>query len=209
MIRSFGATDYTAVKRQWDPATRSYRFEISTSNALTRDMRRSERWYVGGWKIHLSIYPADYAKALLALKLFEERVAAMGLVYKYASSKKLYERFVGEVKGKFATVYCKSAADIPKVILLVNQMFTQEGITALNRSRIAQLPGLRHELPLVDGFGFVRYGAFCYTNGILDLTDADRQPMRDSRHRPFPRFTDPTRLEDEIDVFRDLMMPTP
>ncbi|HSO20102.1 MAG TPA: hypothetical protein VLT88_11615, partial [Desulfosarcina sp.] len=128
MIRSFGATDYTAVARRWDPQTRTHRFRIATSDALTTEQRRKERWYVAGWKIHLSIYPADYARALPALRLFEDRMASTGLVFKYASSKKLYERFVGEVKGKFATIYCKTPADIPTVIYLINQLFTQEGI---------------------------------------------------------------------------------
>jgi hypothetical protein len=71
-------------------------------------MRRKEAWYVAGWKVHLSIYPANFAAVLPALRIFETRVAASGLVYKYAASKKLYEGFAGEVKGKFATIYCKA-----------------------------------------------------------------------------------------------------
>ncbi len=208
MIRSFGATDYTAVMRQWDPETRSHHFRTSTSKQLTPQMRKNERWYVAGWKIHLSIYPADYARALPAIRLFEDRMAPTGLVYKYAASKRLYEGFVGEVKGKFLTIYCKAPTDIPATIYLINQLFTQEGITPVSRARIDQLPGLCHELPLVDGFGFVRYGAFCYTKGILDLTDAQREPMRDSRHRPFPRFKDPARLEAEMNAFKDMVVPT-
>jgi len=204
-IRSFGATDYQAVMRYRDPGTQSFRFRTSTSCALTLEMRKKDKWYVGGWKIHLSIYPADYARALLALRLFEDRMAPTGLVYKYAASRRLYESFAGEVKGKFATIYCKAPTDIPTVIYLLNQIFTQEGITPVGRAQINGLDGLKHELRLIGGYGFVRYGAFCYTNGILDLTDANREPMPDNRRRPFPRFTDPTRLEGEMALFADLV----
>ena len=114
--------------------------------------------------------------------------------YKYAASKGLYEAFEGEVKGKFATIYCTTPDEIPPILHLTNQLFTQEGITPVARSRIDELDGLRHELPLIGGYGFVRYGAFCYTNGLLDLTDPSREPIRDNRHLPFPRFRDPARL---------------
>ncbi len=204
-IRSFGATDYTAVMRHWDPDAQSFKLRLSTSGALTPAMRKQDKWYVGGWKIHWSIYPADYAKALLALKLFEDRVASTGLVYKYAASRRIYERLAGEVKGKFATIYCKTPVDVSMVVLLMNQLFVQEGITPLARTQINALKGLKHELKLIGGYAFVRYGAFCYTNAILDLTDASRKPMRDSRRRPFPRFTDPTRLAGEMALFADLI----
>ncbi len=207
MIRSFGATDYRAIMRYWDPQAQSFRFRSSTSNALTPELRKKNKWYVGGWKIHLSIYPTDYPKALPALRLFEDRMAPTGLVYKYAASKHLYESFVGEVKGKFATIYCKTPTDIPTVAYLLNQLFTQEGITPVGETQVNSLDGLKHELPLIGGYGFVRYGAFCYTNGILDLTDADREPLQDSRRLPFPRFKDPTRLTCEMDVFMDLVAP--
>jgi hypothetical protein len=204
-IRTFGATDYEAVMRHWDPDTRSFGFRFSTCNALTPAMRKKNKWYVTGWKIHLSIYPADYAKTLPALRLFEERMSSTGLVYKYAASKRLYESFTGEVKGKFATIYCKGPTNIPTVVNLMNQLFTQEGITPVRRASIDRLDGLKHELPLIGGFCFVRYGAFCYTKGILDLTDPVSSPMPDSRHRPFPKFKDPARLADEIAVFKDLI----
>lgn len=204
-IRAFGATDYQAVMRYRDPNTQSFRFRTSTCRALTPEMRKKDRWYVGGWKMHLSIYPADFAKALIALRLFEDRTAPTGLVYKYACSRRLYEGFAGEVKGKFATIYCKAPTDIPTVVHLLNQLFTQEGITPLGRTQINALDGLKHELPLIGGYGFVRYGAFCYTNGVLDLTDADREPMPDNRRRPFPRFTDPNRLAGEMAEFMDLV----
>ena len=204
-IRSFGATDYQAVMRYRDANMRSFRFRSSPCCALTPAMRKKDKWYVGGWKIHLSIYPADYAKALLALRLFDGRVAPTGLVYKYAGSKRLYESFSGEVKGKFATIYCKAPTDIPTVIYLLNQLFTQEGITPVGRTQINKLDGLKHELRLIGGFGFVRYGAFCYTNRILDLTDPNREPMPDNRRRPFPRFKDPNRLAGEMAVFMDLV----
>ncbi len=205
MVRSFGATDYKAVTRYQDPETKSFRFRSLTCRALTQEMRNRDKWYVAGWKIHLSIYPADYAKALPALRLFEERMAPSGLVYKFAASKGIYESFMGEVKGKFATLYCKVPTDIPTVIYLVNQLFTQEGITPVSRAKISELNGLKHELPLIGGYGFVRYGAFCYTNGILDLTDANREPLQDSRLRPFPRFKDPLRLAAEMAAFLDLV----
>lgn len=208
-IRAFGETDYTAVMRQWDPDTRSFRLRSSTCDALTREMRNKEKWYVAGWKIHLSIYPADYDKALAALRLFDERMAPTGLVYKYARSRQLYEGFSGEVKGKFATIYCKSPTDVPAIIHLINLLFTQDGITPVSSDKIKGLDGLSHELPLVGGYGFVRYGAFCYTNGILDLTDADRKPMSDSRRLAFPRFKDPTRLAGEMEVFKALLVPSP
>ncbi len=206
-IRSFGATDYPAVMRFREPDTGIFRFRTSTSDVVTPAMRKKDRWYVAGWKLHLSIYPADYPKALLALRLFEDRMAPTGLVYKYAASRRLYEGFSGEVKGKFATIYCIAPTDVPTVIYLLNQLFLQEGITPVGRGLIDSLDGLKHELPLIGGYGFVRYGAFCYTNGILDLTNVNREPMADSRRRPFPRFTDPTRLEGEMDVFRDLLQP--
>ncbi len=204
-IRSFGETDYTAVTRVWDPRSRTFRFKSSSCKALTREMRRKEAWYVAGWKVHLSIYPANYTAALPALRIFETRVADSGLVYKYAASKQLYEGFAGEVKGKFATIYCKAPTDVPTVVNLINQLFTQEGITPVNRKRIDGLEGLRHEIPLIGGYGFVRYGAFCYTKGILDLTDPARDPMRDSRRLPFPRFSDPARLAGEMEAFRHLI----
>lgn len=206
-IRSFGATDYQAVMRYRDPGTQSFRFRLSTSREITPEMRRKNRWYVAGWKLHLSIYPADYSKALLALRLFEDRMAPTGLVYKYAASKSIYEGFSGEVKGKFATVYCRAPTDIPPVIHLLNQAFTQEGITPVARRVIDSLEGLRVELPLTGGYGFIRYGAFCYTKGILDPSDADREPIPDSRRRALPRFRDPNRLEGEMAVFRDLLLP--
>jgi hypothetical protein len=159
--------------------------------------------------MHLTIYPADYAKALGALSTFEERTASAGLVFKYAGSRRLYEDFAGEVKGKFATIYCKAPADIPTVVYLLNPLFTQQGMTPVARAQINTFAGLRHELPLIGGYGFVRYGAFCYTNGVLDLTDASREPMRDTRRRPFPSFRDPARLEAEMDAFRDLIQPVP
>ncbi|MFO7712931.1 hypothetical protein [Desulfosarcina sp.] len=205
-IRSFGATDYQAVMRHRDALTQSFRFRVSTSCAITAEMRKKDKWYVGGWKLHLSIYPGDYSKTLPALRLFEERMAPSGLVYKYAASKRLYESFVGEVKGKFATIYCKSPMDITPIVYLVNQLFTQEGITPVSRHRIGQLDGLKHELPLLGGYGFVRYGAFCFTKGILDLTDAQRSPMPDSRQRPFPSFKDPARLEGEMAAFKELIV---
>jgi len=208
-IRSFGTTDYTAYMRYWDKPRQCFRLRSSTCAALTREMREKERWYVAGWKIHLSIYPADYPKALPALRIFEERMAPSGLVYKYAASRSIYEGFDGEVKGKFATMYCKTPSEVPAIIPLINQLFVQQGITPVSRAKIDRLDGLRHELPLTGGFGFVRYGAFCYTNGILDLTDASRAPLRDSRHRPFPQFTDPARLADEIAVFGDLLSEHP
>lgn len=171
-------------------------------------MRNKDPWYVAGWKIHLSIYPADYANALAALKLFNERMGPTGLVFKYASSRPLYEGFSGEVKGKFATIYCKAPTDIPAIMHLINLLFTQEGITPVSSDLINGLEGLGHELPLVGGYGFVRYGAFCYTYGILDLTDADRKPMSDSRRLPFPRFKDPTLLAGELEVFKNLIVPS-
>ena len=205
-IRSFGATDYPAVMRYWDAdLQQAFRFRTSTSCAITPEMRKKDKWYVGGWKIHLSVYPADYAKALLALRLFEDRMAPTGLVYKYAASRRLYENFAGEVKGKFATIYCKAPTDIPTVVYLLNQLFTQEGITPVGRIQINTLAGLKHELKLIGGYGFVRYGAFCYTNGILDLTDPAREPMTDSRRRPFPRFRDATRLAGEMAAFMGLL----
>jgi hypothetical protein len=193
--------------RFWDPASRAFRFRTVTCSALTREMRKTNRWYVAGWKIHLSIYPGDYAKALPALRLFEDRVAPTGLVYKYAASRGLYEGFEGEVKGKFVTVYCKAPDEIPPTIHLINQLFVQEGITPVAHARIDELDGLRHEFPLVGGYGFVRYGAFCYTKGILDLTDPSRAPLRDNRHLPFPRFRDPARLAAQIDLFDDWILP--
>ena len=204
-IRSFGSSNYHAYMRYWDTAGQCFRFQSSTCADLTREMRQQNKWYVAGWKLHLSIYPADYPKALPALRIFEKRMASSGLVYKYAASKRIYEDFEGEVKGKFATMYCHAPADVPTILFLINQLFTQEGITPVSRSRIDALTGLRHELPLIGGFGFVRYGAFCFTNGILDLTDASRAPLQDRRNRPFPRFKDPSRLDDEMAVFSDLL----
>lgn len=209
MIRSFSVSNYTAVRRQWEPERRSHRFVVASSRTLTRGMRRENDWYVAGWKVHLSIYPADYARALPALRLFEARTAAMGLVYKYAASRKQYEAFTGDVKGKFATIYCQSAADVSPVIYLANQLFTQEGVTPVSRALIDGLPGLRHELPLVDGYGFVRYGAFCFNKAILDLTDPDRPPMTDNRHRAYPQFNDPARLETEMEAFRGVIAAPP
>ena len=204
-IRSFGATDYPAVMRHWDPVAQSFKLRFSTSDALTPEMRKKDKWYVGGWKIHWSIYPADYAKALLALRLFEDRMAPTGLVYKYAASRREYDNLVGAAKGKFATIYCKAPTDVTAIVYLMNQLFTQEGITPVARAQINTLEGLKHELKLSGGYAYVRYGAFCYTNGILDLTDASREPMRDSRRRPFPTFTDPTRLAGETALFSDLL----
>jgi hypothetical protein len=204
-IRSFGATDYQAVMRYWDVDLQAFRFRTSTSSTLTPEMRKKDKWYVGGWKIHLSIYPADYSKALLALRLFEDRIAPTCLVYKYAASRRLYENFSGEVKGKFTTIYCKAPTDIRTVVYLVNKLFTQEGITPVGRTQINALDGLKHELKLIGGYGFVRYGAFCYTNGILDLTDPDRRPMTDSRCRPFPHFRDANRLAGEMAAFMGLL----
>lgn len=205
MIRSFGAADHQAVMRYWDTDLQAFQLRLSTSGAITPEMRKEDRWYVVGWKIHLCIYPGDFAKALLALRLFEERMAPTGLVYKYAASKQVYESFAGEVKGKFATIYCKAPTDIPSIVYLLNQLFTQEGITPVGRTQINALGGLKHELPLIGGYGFVRYGAFCYTNGILDLTDPAREPMTDSRRRPFPRFRDATRLAGEMAAFIGLI----
>ena len=204
-IRSFGATDYQAVMRYWDADLQAFRFRSSTCCALTPEMRKKDKWYVGGWKIHLSIYPADYAKALLALRLFEDRIAPTGLVYKYAASRRLYECFSGEVKGKFATIYCKAPTDVPTIVYLLNQLFTQEGITPVDRGLINTLDGLKHELQLIGGYSFVRYGAFCYTNGILDLTDPTKEPITDSRRRPFPHFRDATRLAGEMAAFKRLL----
>ena len=192
--------------RYWDKARQSYHLRSSLCSALTPEMRRKNKWYVAGWKIHLSIYPADYAKALPALRIFENRMADTGLVYKYAASRKIYESFEGAVKGKFATIYCVSPVDVPPIIHLINQLFTQEGITPVNPAKIEALDGLRHELPLVGGFGFIRYGAFCYTNGILDLTDANRGPLRDNRRRAFPLFKDPNRLSSDIAVFSEVLV---
>jgi hypothetical protein len=206
-IRSFSTADYLAYMRYWDKDRQVFRFRISSCADLTREARRQRRWYVPGWKVHLSIYPADYARSLPALRLFEDRMASTGLVYKYAASKQLYEAFEGAVKGKFATIYCRAPTEVPSVIHLINQLFTQEGVTPVSRHRIDELAGLRHELPLVGGFGFVRYGAFCYTNGILDLSDAARSPLRDNRLLPFPRFSDPCRLEHEIRAFRNVLAP--
>ncbi len=208
-IRSFGATDYRAYMRFWDKERQSFRLRSSTCKALNPALRKQNKWYVAGWKIHLSIYPSDYAKVLPGLRSFENRMAPLGLVYKYAASKKIYEEFEGEVKGKFATIYCKTPADVPPIIQLVNQLFTREGITPVSRDRIGAFEGLRHELPLSGGFGFVRYGAFCYTNGILDLTDAGRAPLRDNRLRPFPSFRDSSRLTDEIAVFSSVLSEHP
>jgi hypothetical protein len=205
-IRSFGRSDHTATMRWWDKERQTHCFRSSPCAALTPEMRRQHRWYVAGWKVHLSIYPADYAKALPALRIFENRMAPSGLVYKYAAAKKIYEGFEGEVKGKFATIYCKTPADLPPIIHLVNQLFTQEGLTPVRRSIIDALDGLRHELPLVGGFGFARYGAFCYTNGILDFSDPGRAPLRDNRQLAFPHFRDPARLESEIEVFQDVLI---
>ena len=73
-IRSFGATDYPAVRRIRDPQTGFYDFQTSTCAALTPAMRKKDRWYVAGWKIHLSVYPGEYARALAALRLFEALV---------------------------------------------------------------------------------------------------------------------------------------
>ena len=206
-IRSFGTTDHTAYMRLWDKEKQSFRFQSSPCRALTPELRKQNKWYVAGWKIHLSIYPADYAQALPALRIFEDRMVRSNLVYKYAASRKLYEGFEGEVKGKFATIYCQAPTDVPPIVHLVNQLFTQEGITPVSRSKLDDLDGLSHELPLVGGFGFVRYGAFCYTNGILDLTDASRAPLNDSRRRPFPQFKDPARLAAEMECFKEVLMP--
>lgn len=208
-IRSFGATDHMAYMRYWDKARQRFRLRSSTCAALTPEMRKQQRWYVAGWKIHLSIYPADYPKALPAIRIFEERMASSSLVYKYAASRSIYESFEGEVKGKFATMYCKAPSEVPAIISLINRLFIEQGITPVSRTRIDLLDGLRHELPLTGGFGFVRYGAFCYTNGILDLTDASRAPLRDSRHQPFPRFRNPARLTDEIAVFSSVLCEHP
>jgi hypothetical protein len=188
-----------------DPQTGSYGFRTSTCAALTPAMRRKNRWYVAGWKIHLSIYPGDYARVLAALRLFETRVGPTELVYKYAASQQLYKAFAGEVKGKFATVYCKMPTDIRPIVYLVNQLFTQEGIVPVSRRKIDQLDGLKHEFALIGGYCFVRYGAFCYTQGILDLSDANREPLADDRHRPFPAFTDAALLAGQIELFRDLV----
>ena len=204
-IRSFGATDYQAVMRYRDEDSQSFRLRFAACSELTPAMRKKNKWYVAGWKIHLTIYPSDYPKALMALRLFEDRMASTGLVYKYAASKLLYEGFEGEVKGKFATIYCKAPTDIAPVVYLVNQLFTQDGLTPVGRNIIDALDGLKHELPLIGGFGFVRYGAFCYTNGILDLSAADRKPMPDNRHRAFPEFRDPARLAGEMDLFKEII----
>jgi len=208
-IRSFGTTDHTAYMRYWDKARQCFRLRSSSCAALTPERRKKGRWYVAGWKVHLSIYPADYPKALPALRIFETRMAPSGLVYKYAASRRIYETFEGEVKGKFATMYCKSPSEVPAILQLINQLFIQQGITPVSRARIDRLDGLRHELPLIGGFGFVRYGAFCYTNGILDLTDASRAPLRDSRLRPFPSFRDSSRLNHEIAVFSSVLSEHP
>lgn len=191
--------------RYRDKDSQAFRFRFATCRELTPEMRKKNKWYVAGWKIHLSIYPSDYSKALTALRLFEGRMAPTGLVFKYAASKRLYEGFAGEVKGKFATVYCKTPTDIAPVVYLVNQLFTQDGITPVDRNIIDTLEGLKHELPLIGGYGFVRYGAFCYTNGILDLSAAHRKPFPDNRRRPFPEFRDPARLAGERDLFKDLI----
>ena len=172
-------------------------------------MRRKDAWYVAGWKLHLSIYPADYALALPALRMFEDRIADQGLVFKYAASRKLYGEFSGAVKGKFATIYCKAAADIRPIVHLINQLFTQDGITPLDARAVQSLEGLGHELPMVGGYGFVRYGAFCYTKGILDLTDPQRAPMPDDRSRSIPAFRNPDFLKDQMAAFEDLILRQP
>ena len=105
-------------------------------------MRNKDPWYVAGWKIHLSIYPADYANALAALRLFHERMAPTGLVYKYARSRQLYEGFSGEVKGKFATIYCKGPTDVPAIVQLINLLFTQDGLVANIAARLAGMAGI-------------------------------------------------------------------
>jgi hypothetical protein len=207
MVRSFGATDYQAVMRYRDPQTRSIGFRTTTCAALTRAMRKKDNWFVAGWKVHLSIYPGDFARVLPALRLFEASIAATGLVYKYAASQQLYRAFAGEVRGKFATVYCKVPTDVRPIVYRVNQLFTQEGITPVSRTKINQLAGLRYELPMTGGYCFVRYGAFCCTPGILDLTDADRPPFADDRRLPFPAFRNPDRLAGELEIFKDLIQP--
>jgi len=205
MIRSFGATDYPAVMRYRDPQTGSCRLRTSTCADLTPAMRKKDRWYVAGWKVHLSIYPGDYARAISALRAVEARLAPTGLVYKYAASQQLYKAFAGEVKGKFATLYCKAPTDIRPIVCLVDQLFTQEGIIPVSRKKIDQLDGLKHEFALTGGYCFVRYGAFCYTQGILDLTDANREPLADNRQRPFPAFTDTALLAGQFELFKDLV----
>ena len=206
MIRSFRDGDYPAVMRFRDPETQAHRFRWSTTGALTPQMRRQDDWYVAGWKIHVSIFPADFSKALLALKRLDERLAPRGLVCKYAISRQVYDAFTGEVKGKFFTIYCKSSDDLPPVVHSINHLFAIEGVTPVSRIKIDELDGLRHELPLTGGYAFTRYGAFCYTNGILDLTDASRNPMSDSRHLAFPRFSDPERLSKEMGTFAELIL---
>ncbi|BBO84541.1 hypothetical protein [Desulfosarcina ovata] len=204
-IRSFRDSDYTAIMRDCEMHTQTFFFRRSTTREITPQMRRQVQWYVAGWKIHLSIYPAEYARVLPSLQLFENRMASTGLVYKYAASKRHYENFSGLVKGKFATLYCKSAEDIPPIIQLVNQIFTQDGITPVSKKIIGTAKGLRHELPLIGGYGFVRYGAFCYTRQILDLTDPQHEPFEDDRYHPYPQFRNPSLLDGEIGRFKNVI----
>ncbi len=204
-IGSFRKSDYKAVARYWDESRQSFRLRSSTVGSLTPQMRRDLKWYVAGWKIHLTIYPSDYEKARRAVQYFAVHTASEGLVFKYARSKAVYESFSGEVEGKFATIYCKGPNDIRPVSNLFNDLFTGAAIMPVEKNIIENLTGLRHELPLAGGFGFVRYGVFCYTNMILDPTEPTRHPFADNRHRPFPSFSNPTLLAKEIAVFEDLL----
>ena len=202
---SFRKSDYKAFARYWDESRQAFKFRSSTVDSLTPQMRRERNWYVAGWKIHLSIYPADYEKARRAVQYFAVHTASAGLVFKYARSKSVYETFSGEVAGKFATIYCMGPENIRPISSLFNELFTGAAIMPVEKDIIESLSGLSHELPLVGGFGFVRYGVFCYTNAILDPTEPSRYPIADNRHRPFPSFSDPTLLAKEIAVFEDLL----
>ena len=204
-MRAFSAASYPAVRRVCDSKTGRYSFQQTTTDKLTRPMRQQQNWHVAGWKLHIAVYPADYTQALLALRAFEERFEITGLVYKYAASRQSYENFTGAVRGKFATIYCTAPSDIPPTLELVNHFFGDHGITPLNRRTIDSLEGLRYELPLLGGFGFVRYGAFSYQRELLDLSDPQREPLVDDRCRPFPEFSDPDYLVDELVQFNDLI----
>jgi len=204
-IGSFRQSKYKAFSRYWDESQQAHKFRSTTVGDLTPRMRRELKWHVAGWKIHLSIHPSDYEKARRAIQYFAVHTASVGLVFKYARTKAIYESFSGEVAGKFATIYCKGPDNIRPISTLFNSLFTGAAIVPVNKDVIDKLTGLRHELPLSGGFGFVRYGVFCYTNTILDPTEPTRHPIQDNRHRPFPSFSDPTMLAKEIAVFEDLL----
>lgn len=206
LIRAFSDAAYPAVMRVRDAVSGRYAFQRTTTDQLTRRMRQQQAWHVAGWKLHIAVYPGEYALALPALRALDVRLEPTGLVLKYAVSKRLYENLAGAVKGKFATIYCMGPADVPPTVRQLNAVFAGHGITPLNRRTIATMEGLRHELPLVGGYGFVRYGAFSLQRELLDLSDPQRHPLTDDRLRPYPRFSSADFLEDQLALFKDLIV---